>query len=102
MGAPKVSSAIFTMSIARTTPAQKPLGLSNNTLFSLGEASAWVPLGMESRVVVVTLSSIPTTALKGQQIRPRAVVQFPSRQPFVRDCVVESLAVVLFDLDERC
>jgi hypothetical protein len=33
MGAPKVSSAIFTTSIARTTPAQKPRGLSNNTLF---------------------------------------------------------------------
>jgi hypothetical protein len=37
MGAPKVSSAIFTMSMARTTPAQKPRGLSNNTLFWLGE-----------------------------------------------------------------
>jgi hypothetical protein len=33
MGAPKVSRAIFTMSIARTTPAQKPRGFSNNTRF---------------------------------------------------------------------
>jgi hypothetical protein len=39
MGAPKVSRAILTMSIARTTPAQKPRGLSNNTLFWLGEVS---------------------------------------------------------------
>ena len=30
-GAPKVSRAILTMSMARTTPAQKPRGLSNNT-----------------------------------------------------------------------
>ena len=48
MGAPKVSRAIFTMSIARTTPAQKPRGLSNNTRFWLGEVSAWVPFEMES------------------------------------------------------
>jgi hypothetical protein len=40
MGAPKVSSAIFTMSMARTTPAQKPRGFSNNTLFWLGEVPA--------------------------------------------------------------
>jgi hypothetical protein len=33
MGAPKVSNAILTTSMARTTPAQKPLGLSSNTLF---------------------------------------------------------------------
>jgi hypothetical protein len=33
MGAPKVSRAILTTSIARTTPAQKPRGLSNNTRF---------------------------------------------------------------------
>src|SRR5947209_2490129 len=31
MGAPKVSNAICTMSIARTTPAQKPRGLSKRT-----------------------------------------------------------------------
>src|ERR1035441_9574369 len=54
MGAPTVSSAILTMSIARTTPAQKPRGLSNKTLFWLGEVSAWVPFEMEAKLVVVT------------------------------------------------
>src|ERR1700738_1217678 len=39
MGAPKVSSAIFTISMARTTPAQNPRGLSNNTRFWLGEVA---------------------------------------------------------------
>src|SRR5579871_673647 len=35
MGGPKVSKAMRTMSIARTTPAQKPRGLSNSKVFSL-------------------------------------------------------------------
>src|SRR5579859_3771798 len=64
MGAPKVSRAIFTMSIARTTPAQKPLGLSNKTLFWLGEVPAALSLGMDSRTDVVTSVSIPSDSMK--------------------------------------
>jgi len=54
----------LTMSIARTTPAQKPLGFSNNTLFWLGEVPAALPFGMESRTVVVTSPSIPMGRIK--------------------------------------
>jgi hypothetical protein len=68
MGAPKVSKAILTMSIARTTPAQKPRGLSNNTLFWLGEVSAWFPFEMDSSSVVVTSPSIPTHQQKEHNI----------------------------------
>src|SRR5450756_230082 len=53
MGAPKVSSAICTISMARTTPAQNPRGLSRSTRFvftglSFGRTSE------RSRAVVVT------------------------------------------------
>jgi hypothetical protein len=34
MGAPYKSSAIFTTSMARTTPAQKPLGLNRIIFFT--------------------------------------------------------------------
>jgi hypothetical protein len=57
------------MSIARTTPAQKPLGFSNNTRFWLGEVSAWFPFEMDSSRVVVTTTSIPTEQPKEQQIK---------------------------------
>src|SRR5579883_212756 len=57
MGAPKVSSAIFTISIARTTPAQKPRGLSNKTRFSA--------VGRVSMVVAVTSTSIPVPDTTG-------------------------------------
>ena len=43
MGAPKVSRAILTISIARTTPAQKPRGLSSNTLLWPGEVPLELP-----------------------------------------------------------
>lgn len=55
MGAPKVSRAILTMSMARTTPAQKPRGLRSNTLFWLGDWVESVPFEMESSRVVVTV-----------------------------------------------
>jgi len=51
MGAPKVSRAILTMSMARTTPAQKPRGLSSKTSSDWGRP-ARLPFGMESRTVV--------------------------------------------------
>src|ERR1700739_4458687 len=54
MGAPKVSRAIFTMSIARTTPAQNPRGLSSNTRFWLGEEETEPPFAMGSSTVKVT------------------------------------------------
>src|ERR1700733_1043558 len=58
MGAPKVSSAIWTMSMARTTPAQKPRGLRRRTRLVF----VWLPDLSSvtcSRVDVVTPSSIP-------------------------------------------
>lgn len=58
MGAPNVSSAIFTMSTARTTPAQKPRGLSKRTRLVPAELSAEL-LTVGSTVAVVTSSSIP-------------------------------------------
>src|SRR6476646_145853 len=58
MGAPNVSSAIRTMSIARTTPAQKPRGFSSRTLLVQMESSD-TTAGEESAVSVVTLYSIP-------------------------------------------
>src|SRR5450631_925074 len=87
MGAPNVSSAILTMSIARTTPAQKPLGLSSKTLFWLGEVPAALPFGVDSRTVVVTSSSIPIGRMK--QHREAGQVAYiekgrfgpPGRQP---------------------
>jgi hypothetical protein len=42
------------MSIARTTPAQKPRGFSSKTLLTVGDAAVWLPLEVESRTEVVT------------------------------------------------
>src|SRR5271154_4175358 len=59
MGAPKVSRAIFTTSMARTTPAQKPRGLSRRTRFSMGvESDCMREVGVSS-VDAVTPISIP-------------------------------------------
>src|ERR1700678_549374 len=55
MGAPKVSRAILTMSMARTTPAQKPRGLSSKTRFWLARLSARPRLGTVSWARSVTL-----------------------------------------------
>src|ERR1700736_5571276 len=56
MGAPKVSSAILTMSMARTTPAQNPRGLSSNTRFTLGEVASEPPFERFSSTEEVTQS----------------------------------------------
>src|SRR5271165_698817 len=57
MGAPKVSRAIFTTSMARTTPAQKPRGLSRRTRFSVGaESDCWKEVGVSSVVAVTPIS----------------------------------------------
>src|SRR5271163_716904 len=59
MGAPKVSRAIFTTSIARTTPAQKPRGFSRRTRFSICvESDCMREVGVSS-IDAVTLTSIP-------------------------------------------
>src|SRR5579862_948608 len=63
MGAPKVSRAILTMSMARTTPAQKPRGLSKSTRFVGVEVSVESVFVGWSKAVVVTFISIPACRL---------------------------------------
>src|ERR1700727_2589487 len=59
MGAPKVSRAILTMSMARTTPAQKPRGLRRSTRLSTAESflrsRVEIEAGIDSKAVEVTL-----------------------------------------------
>jgi hypothetical protein len=57
------------MSIARTTPAQKPRGFSNNTRFWLGEVFSWFPFEMDSSRLVVTSLSIPTKQPQEQKLK---------------------------------
>src|SRR5260370_39661148 len=63
MGAPKVSSAIFTISMARATPAQKPRGLSSRTRFWLARLSARPRLGTVSWARSVTLQVYQVVSL---------------------------------------
>src|ERR1700741_4459342 len=73
MGAPKVSSAIFTMSMARTTPAQKPRGLRRRTRLFTDREPLTGSTVRGSRVVVVTLTSIPCQAREGGGLKPLPV-----------------------------
>src|SRR5271170_27286 len=79
MGAPKVSRAIFTTSIARTTPAQKPRGLSRRTRFSIFEASDGGLGVLVSRVVGVTFVVYRALGFSERNQRPGEVIPQESR-----------------------
>src|SRR5664279_3524103 len=66
MGAPKVSSAIFTTSMARTTPAQKPRGFNSKIRFSVNGEPSRVPAELASVSLICTALSIPSPAPLGQ------------------------------------
>lgn len=76
MGAPNVSSAILTTSIARTTPAQKPRGFNSRTRFSATTEPASAPAENVSEVVAVTMTKytvlpgLKTVAVVGS-LQPR-------------------------------
>src|SRR5450631_3001424 len=66
MGAPKVSSAILTTSMARTTPAQKPRGFNSKIRFSVNGEPSRVPAKLATVSLICTTSSIPSPDPLGQ------------------------------------
>src|ERR1700739_1248726 len=64
---------MFTTSIARTTPAQKPRGLSRRTRFSAGVEPVPGPTERVSKVVAVTI--IKYTVPPAQNTVPEAIAR---------------------------
>src|SRR5580698_2382284 len=82
IGAPKVSSAICTMSMARTTPAQKPRGFRSRTRFAGVPVTLWL-ISSGARVEAFTPLSIRVSANGRTRFEPFPV-QFGQAQWAVR------------------
>src|SRR5271163_70774 len=99
MGAPNVSSAMETMSIARTTPAQKPRGFIKRRRFSGALLAVGAETGIAgSKATVLTLglyrfhpSEVPEINVVGQ-------FEFSSKKQILRcaqDDSIERKSVIL-------